>query len=133
GEVRLRQWDLEGAVADFTEALKLRPRHAGALLNRGVAQRRRGDLDAALADFGAALEADPNDVAARYDRGCLRVERGDLGGALAAAGRFPEAVERQRRAVELTAEGEQEGLRARLALYETGQAYRESGPTGGTS
>jgi tetratricopeptide (TPR) repeat protein len=43
--------DLDRAIADFTEAIRLNPQHAVALGNRGAAYSAKGDNDRAIADF----------------------------------------------------------------------------------
>ncbi len=67
----------------------------------------------------------------RGHRSSRRCARGlsIVGAAYAEAGRFDEATTAARRAVELAEEGNAaelaDEIRARLALYESGQAYRE--------
>jgi len=54
------------AIADYTKAIELDPRHAWAYRNRGVAYERKGLYDQAIADYTKALEIDPNfELAAR--------------------------------------------------------------------
>jgi DNA invertase Pin-like site-specific DNA recombinase len=51
--------DLDGAIADFTEAIQRKPDHATAYRGRGLAKRAKNNLDGANADFAQAeqLEA----------------------------------------------------------------------------
>jgi hypothetical protein len=50
-------------VQDFADAIRLKPDHAAAFYNRGIARRAKGDVDGALQDnteairlaFGAGL------------------------------------------------------------------------------
>ncbi|HRP12235.1 MAG TPA: hypothetical protein PLK37_14490, partial [Terricaulis sp.] len=50
--------DLEQALADCDEALRLEPGNENALDSRGLVQYKRGDFEAALADYDAALAVD---------------------------------------------------------------------------
>src|SRR5262249_28344696 len=134
--------------------LRLGPGDTAALLNRGRVLALLGQHEEALADARAAVQQAPDDAAALNDlawllaccpRDDLRrpeeaVElatkafemRGDattldtLAAALAAAGRFEEAVQRQREAVEKADELAKADFGVRLALYEAGQPYREA-------
>jgi len=47
--------DLDGALRDYDEAIRLEPDYAAAFYNRGVARRDRGDLDGALRDYDEAI------------------------------------------------------------------------------
>ena len=53
--------DVEGAADEWSIALALDPRHAGAHKGLGFANFRQGDLDAALEHLELALAADPTD------------------------------------------------------------------------
>ena len=81
--------ELERAVADYTEAIRLDPRDAVAHHNRGSAYYDRQDFDRALADFDQALRLDPRYVAARNNRGLTHLRKGDHDRALAD---FTEAI-----------------------------------------
>jgi tetratricopeptide (TPR) repeat protein len=83
GNVRAERGELDQAIADFTETLRLNPNHAGALNNRGSAHRQKGDLDSALADFTAAIAAAPAFALPLYNRGNTLADRGDYAAALA--------------------------------------------------
>ena len=50
--------DIERAVADYDEAVRLDPNYAVAYMNRGSAQYEAKNYDRALADFEAALQID---------------------------------------------------------------------------
>lgn len=54
-----KQYDL--AIADCTEAIKLKPLDAPPLVDRGVALARKGQYDLAIADYSRALELKPSD------------------------------------------------------------------------
>ncbi len=75
--------DLDGAIADFNQALKLDPNFVRALGNRGNAQKDKGDLDGALADFSRIIELDPKSAHAYAGRAEVKRNKGDLDGAIA--------------------------------------------------
>lgn len=74
--------DLQGALANYTIAIKLDPENALAFANRAATQIEMGYVDAGLADYDAAILLDDDNAAIRNDRGV----------ALATAGRFEEAI-----------------------------------------
>jgi len=78
GLLRLAQ-DRAGAIADFSEAIRLAPGDAGAWRLRGIARRQAGDLAGARADLRVALERGGADWPYREDvRGRLRsLDSGD--------------------------------------------------------
>ena len=69
--------DLEGAIAEFREALRLKPDFADAHLNLGVALRDKGDLDGAIAEHRTALRLQPEDAGAHYALGLALTAKGD--------------------------------------------------------
>jgi tetratricopeptide (TPR) repeat protein len=75
--------DLDGAIADYTEAIRLDPGNALAFNNRGSARNQKGDLDGAIADCNEALRLDPQLALALINRGTARMYKGDLDGAIA--------------------------------------------------
>jgi tetratricopeptide (TPR) repeat protein len=52
--------DLEKAVRDFTEAIRLDPIYPGGYTERGQALFKLGETDRAIADFSNAIKRDPN-------------------------------------------------------------------------
>jgi tetratricopeptide (TPR) repeat protein len=70
----------DGALQDFTEAIRLKPDDAVAFCSRGVARRAK-DLDGALQDF-EAIRLKPDEAVAFNNRGNARRDKGDLDGAL---------------------------------------------------
>ncbi|MEH2179983.1 tetratricopeptide repeat protein, partial [Nostoc sp.] len=63
------QKDYEGAIADFSQALKLDPNYIDAYYNRGFAYFDLKDYDSAIADFNQALKLDPSKATDYYNRG----------------------------------------------------------------
>lgn len=78
GVERKRKGDLDGAIADYTEALKINPRDLFAYNNRGNTRRDKGDLEGAVADYDAALQVDAGYAAAYTNRGRVHEVRGDV-------------------------------------------------------
>src|SRR5262245_20773111 len=75
--------DLDRAIADFTEAIRLNPRHVTALGNRGAAYSAKDDNDRAIADFNEAIRLDPNFGDAYFNRGITYQDKRDLDRAIA--------------------------------------------------
>jgi tetratricopeptide (TPR) repeat protein len=83
-EFSKRHWN--GAIADFTKAIRLRPDHAEAYYWRGVAQNSKGAKSnplEAIADFTQAIQLKPDYADAYFSRGYVKKLRGDLDGAIA--------------------------------------------------
>jgi tetratricopeptide (TPR) repeat protein len=53
---RLDGGDLDGAIADYTQAIALSPEFVEAYANRGVCRERKGDLAGAKADYAKSIE-----------------------------------------------------------------------------
>lgn len=60
GVARRDKGDLEGALQDYGEAIRLKPDDAAAFYNRGNARRDKGELEAALQDYGEAICLKPD-------------------------------------------------------------------------
>jgi WD40 repeat protein/Tfp pilus assembly protein PilF len=69
--------ELQPALADCNEALKLEPAYANALDSRAFAYLKLGELDNAIADYDAALKLDPRNEYSLYGRGIARLKKGD--------------------------------------------------------
>ncbi len=54
--------DLEGALRDFNESIRIDPSAGDGWYNRGVIYRKKGLRDLAIADFRRALRINPNDT-----------------------------------------------------------------------
>lgn len=153
GLLRQLAGNLGLAVADFTAALERDPGLVAAYYHRGRARRQAGDMAGCLDDHRAALRLAPEsptphnnlawllatspvlgnpaeavelakracDLTAGKDPGTLDT----LAVALAAAGRFDEAVQALRKAMETAPEYLRDGLQERIALFQGGQAVVE--------
>ncbi len=76
--------DIEGAIADYTEAIRLNPNYAKAHNKRGIIHGRNlRDYPAAKADFDRAIEINPNYGDAYYNRARVREFLEDKDGAIA--------------------------------------------------
>jgi len=74
--------DLDGAIQDYSEAIRLKPDYAIAFLSRGTARRVKGDLDGAVQDDTEAIRLKPDDAVSFGERGIARRAKGDPDGAI---------------------------------------------------
>ena len=58
GVDHFNQGELDKAIADFTEAIRLNPKLAGAYFNRGFAYVNKGELNQAVGDWTEAIRLD---------------------------------------------------------------------------
>jgi tetratricopeptide (TPR) repeat protein len=81
------KYDLDRALADYSEAVRLDSGYANAFNNRGIAWQAKGDLDRAIADHSEAIRLDPKDNsgAHRFRSIALRL-KGEVDRAIADAG-----------------------------------------------
>ena len=77
GVKKARRGDYQGAIEDFTQALRLNPQDAIAFNNRGLAYANQGDYQPAIADYNQALRLNPQDAEAYYNRGLAYRKLGD--------------------------------------------------------
>jgi len=77
--------DLDGKIADLSEAIRRDPEFAAALNDRGNARRTQGDLAGAIVDYEEAIRLNPEYAVAFNNRGVVRRDQGDLEGAIADA------------------------------------------------
>ena len=75
--------DIDGALADYDEAIRTDPKLVAAYVSRGVARHKKGDDNNALVDFDRAVQLDSNNTNAYFIRGLFRQQKGNLDGALA--------------------------------------------------
>ncbi len=83
GFARQSKGDLDGAMADYNQALNLDPKNIQALYRRGLALQAKGDWAGAMADYNAILTLNPRNADAFSSRGFVKQARGDTDGALA--------------------------------------------------
>lgn len=75
--------DYQGAIADYTSALKINPNYDLAYFNRGLARYNLADKQGAIADYNLAIKINPNFSYTYFLRGIVRSELGDTQGAIA--------------------------------------------------
>jgi len=80
--------ELDRAIADFNEAIRLDPEFALAYNNRGLAYRDKGEFDRAIADFNEAIRINPLPASTTHvnvfsNRGLAYRDKGDLDRAIA--------------------------------------------------
>lgn len=83
GSAKLKSGDLNGAIADFTEAIDLNPEDGDAYLKRARAKSAKEDLNGAIADFTRVIELDPKNYNAYQERANEKFLKNDLDGAVA--------------------------------------------------
>jgi tetratricopeptide (TPR) repeat protein len=82
GADRLAQDDLDGAIADFDEAIRRDGRFAIAFNNRGLARQRKQDLVGSISDLDEAIRLNPGYAPAFFNRGRTHREANDLNAAV---------------------------------------------------
>ena len=73
GIVNFNKKEFDGAIADYTQSLRLAPRDVIALQNRGHAYQAKQDYDRAIADYSAAILINVRFAWALNDRCYVRV------------------------------------------------------------
>ena len=71
------------AIADYTKAIKLNPKHAYGYHNRGITYSDKGDYDRAIADYDKAIGLNPKYASAYFNRGVAYGDKGDYERAIA--------------------------------------------------
>jgi eukaryotic-like serine/threonine-protein kinase len=75
--------NLDGAVADYREAIRLEPNHAPAYSGLVLALKAQGKLDEAVADYREAIRLKPGSALAHFHLGGVLRAIGDYAGSLA--------------------------------------------------
>jgi tetratricopeptide (TPR) repeat protein len=70
--------DLDRALQDYNEAIRLDPRNAGAYVNRALALAHKGDVDAAMIDYAKAIALNPRQWQAYFNRAAELRDVGQL-------------------------------------------------------
>ena len=73
------QGELDQAVTDFTEAIRLDAEYTSAYNSRGTASSHKGEYGRAIADFTEAIRIDPEFARAYFNRGLTHEKKGDQG------------------------------------------------------
>jgi tetratricopeptide (TPR) repeat protein len=74
--------ELDKAMSDANESIRLNPRDDRGYLERGIVYRRTGSLDKAIGDYGTTIHFNPNFARAYYDRAIAYALRGDYNQAI---------------------------------------------------
>lgn len=74
--------DKQGAIADYSQILKLNPDDAMTYNYRGLVHYDNGNLESAIDDFTRSIHHAPNQVSAYCNRGFMRSEQKDQAGAI---------------------------------------------------
>ena len=69
GNVRIAQYKLDLAIADFNQSIEIAPEYPDAYLNRGIAYERKRLWDRAILDYNRVLDISPQDPIAFNNRG----------------------------------------------------------------
>lgn len=70
--------DLDRAVADYDQAILIKPDYVAAFYNRGLALADKKQYAKAISDFTAVLRVDPKNPAVLYRRGKTYLNSGDI-------------------------------------------------------
>ena len=76
--------DVEAALADYNDSIRINPKYPKAFNNRGNIWKEKGDLDRAIADYDEAIKLDPKFALAYLNRGDVWDDKGDGNRAIAA-------------------------------------------------
>ncbi len=83
GNDKTRMENYQGAIADYTQAIRLKPNDAFAYAVRGSAKEQLGQYFAAIADCDTAIRLKPNDAFAYFLRGRAKEQLGQYFAAIA--------------------------------------------------
>lgn len=73
GNVRIGQYKLTEAIADFDRSIEIAPEYPDTYLNRGIAYEAKNLWNCAIADYNRVLEISPQDPVALNNRGNAKV------------------------------------------------------------
>ena len=83
GVAKFAKSDLDGAIGDYGQALRLDPTDTDYLNSRAAAYEAKKDVDRALADYNEAIKTSPNSIYAYNNRGAVFQRKGDFARAAA--------------------------------------------------
>ena len=72
------QGELDRAIRDFDQAIKIKPDFAEALINRGNAFAGKGEFDTAIRDYDQVIKIKPDFANAFCNRGIAFAKKGEL-------------------------------------------------------
>ena len=78
---RFMQRDLNGAIDELSQAIKINPNYMMQYINRGYVKHVLMDYQGAMEDYNSALKINPNSAQAFNNRGVLKVALNDIKGA----------------------------------------------------
>ena len=78
-----KKGDLDGAIAEYHEALRLDPKNELGHTDLGGALEKKGDIDGAVAEYRVALRLNPNNAVTHFSLGGALEEKNDLDGGVA--------------------------------------------------
>jgi tetratricopeptide (TPR) repeat protein len=82
GLAKQKKGDLDGAMADYNQAIHLNPKDTSAYNNRGNVKFTKGDLNG-MADYNQAIRLNQKYAVAYNNRGNIKLRKGDRSGAMA--------------------------------------------------
>lgn len=82
GSAKYRIGDFDGAIAEFSEAIRTDPTGATAYVSRGLTRSKKGDLNGAIEDYSKAIELSPESGIVYFNRAQVRSQMGDAAGAM---------------------------------------------------
>jgi len=83
GSSHARKGNIDRAIADFDEAIRVHPMIADTFYNRGNIHYDKMDYDRAIADYSEAIRLEPMHVAAYFNRGRMYHDMKDFDRAIA--------------------------------------------------
>ncbi|MFM6622018.1 MAG: tetratricopeptide repeat protein, partial [Dolichospermum sp.] len=109
--------DKQGAIDDYTQAIKINPNLALAYSNRGIVYHQQGNYIAAISEYNQAIAKDANSLAAVNNIGLIKYEQGDK----------ETAIKQWQKAMKIDNKSAEPILALAVALYTKGeqqQAYQ---------
>lgn len=82
GNEKSARGDLDGAIADYKQAIQIKPNYARAYFNLGVVYCLLGEPEAEIAYFSEAIKYNPKDADSFTERGLSQIKVNDIKGAM---------------------------------------------------